>query len=38
MEEAQISWLEMNGKCSPYICASFKQLAIQKDITKMKDA
>lgn len=38
MEATQVNWLQANGFCAPYICTSFKQQAIQRDINKLKNA
>lgn len=38
MEIAEIKWLLPGSKCPLYICASFKQQAIQREISAMHDA
>lgn len=37
METAQVKWLQFNGRYAPYTCTSFKQQAIQKHISSLKD-
>lgn len=37
LEAAQIKWDQENGIRPTYICASFKQQAVQKDIAKLQD-